>query len=75
MFEELALNQNGSTYRRLNLPLTFAGMTVFEPASENAPSMPWIDRQGSRMRAISTLTLSFEIAIFPPAADSRSATE
>lgn len=34
------------TRRMENLPMTFRGMTVFAPASEKAPSIPWRDRDG-----------------------------
>jgi hypothetical protein len=29
-----------------NLPITLAGMTVFAPGAENAPSIPWIESEG-----------------------------
>lgn len=31
-----------------NFPVTLAGMTVFAPGAEKAPSMPWMDRDGYR---------------------------
>ena len=65
----------GVTYRRLNFPPTVAGITVFAPAPEKAPSIPWIDRDGLRIRAMSTVGLSSETAILAPAAASRSAIE
>lgn len=33
-----------------NLAVTLAGMTVFVPGSENAPSMPWMETVGYRHR-------------------------
>jgi hypothetical protein len=31
-----------------NLPMTRAGITVFAPGAEKAPSMPWSEREGYR---------------------------
>ena len=53
----------GGTSRKLNLPPTEAGMTVFAPTPENAPSMPWIESEGLRMRAMMTVLLSSETAM------------
>ena len=41
-----------------NSPTTFLGMTVLEPGSEKAPSMPCSDSDGNRHRAISVFTCS-----------------
>ena len=51
------------TDRKLNFPPTVAGITVFAPTPENAPSIPWIESEGLRMRAIITVLLSSEIAM------------
>src|SRR6266516_813096 len=34
------------TVRMLNLSITLAGMTVFAPGAEKAPSIPWTDSDG-----------------------------
>lgn len=34
------------TCRMENLAITLAGMTVFVPGSEKAPSMPWMETVG-----------------------------
>lgn len=41
------------TRRIENLPATDAGMTVLEPGAEKAPSIPWIESEGLRMRPMS----------------------
>jgi len=62
--------QDFAAYRMLNFPETLAGMTVFAPAALNAPSIPWIDKLGDRMRPIRTETLSLDNAMEAPAASS-----
>lgn len=51
---------------------TLAGMTVFAPGAEKAPSMPCREREGYRMRPIRTLDLSSERATEAPAEASTS---
>ena len=63
------------TDRMENLPETVAGMTVFAPGPENAPSMPCRESEGMHMRPMITVTLSFDSAIGAPAASSTSWTE
>jgi hypothetical protein len=41
------------TRRIENLPVTEAGMTVLEPGAEKAPSIPWSESEGLRIRPIS----------------------
>lgn len=54
------------TYRKVRT------MTVFAPGAENAPSTPWIDNEGYRIRPISTVALSSDSATWPPAENSTS---
>ena len=63
------------TYRILNLPDTLEGITVFAPGALNAPSIPWMERLGLRIRPISTETLSCDSAMAAPADCSTSAIE
>jgi len=65
-----SLNFKDFAHRMLNFPETLAGMTVFAPAALNAPSMPWIDKLGDRMRPIRTVTLLADNAMEAPAASS-----
>ena len=51
------------TDRKLNFPPTLAGITVFAPTPEKAPSMPWMDSDGLRIRAMITVALSSETAM------------
>lgn len=49
MFFTCFLTRAGSmlgTCRMENLAITLAGMTVFVPGSEKAPSMPWMETVG-----------------------------
>ena len=55
-----------------NFPVTDAGITVFKPESENAPSMPCRESEGIRIRPISKVALSSERAIGRPVASSTS---
>jgi len=50
------------TVRIENLPMTRAGMTVFAPGAENAPSIPWRDREGYRHLLLPPL-LAVEIPV------------
>lgn len=60
------------THRMENLPDTLAGMTVFAPGAENAPSIPCTESEGWRIRPMSTVALSSESAIAAPAETSMS---
>ena len=40
------------TSRIENLPITFLGITVLAPEAENAPSIPWRDKEGYLHRCI-----------------------
>lgn len=72
---EVGNKERCCTHRRLNFPDTVAGITVFAPVPENAPSMPWSESDGFLILPMRSVALSSELAIAPPAALSRSATE
>ena len=55
-----------------NFPETDAGIMVFEPDPENAPSIPCRESEGIRMRPMSNVSLSSERAIAPGADCSKS---
>ncbi len=54
------------TVRIENLPMTLAGMTVFAPGVEKAPSMPCRESEGMRQRAISVFFLSSKMVVLLP---------
>lgn len=56
------------TVRMENLPMTLAGITVFAPGAENAPSIPWSEREGYRHRCMSVFFSSGNKAVVFPIA-------
>jgi hypothetical protein len=72
MREQLEAGHRRKTHRIENFSETLAGMAVFVLAS---PSMPCSERDGSRIRPISTVTLSDDSVIEPPTDSSTSAIE